>query len=197
MPGLHQLGPGPVITFQTWRENFTKRAVIDICRSVCPHQPQIKAESRRQGSTGRSRGGLRRPPVWSLWKRSSVCRTGLISACRVTAASPWAVHGWLSRCRGERGCCFPRWEDGSLPASWASVFFNRAPAPAPPAPRRPARADTLMMRRGTRPHALLLLLPVPDSRCYCIFIHGVCSFASSVAFLMGWAGEKRERENRL
>lgn len=61
-------------------------------------------------------------------------------------------------------------------------FFNRAPAPAP---CRPAQADTLMMRRGTRPNSLLLLLPVQSSCCYCIFIHCMCSFASSVAFLMG------------
>ncbi|KAM3599601.1 uncharacterized protein V6R79_008364 [Siganus canaliculatus] len=32
--------------------------MIDICRSVWPYQPQIKAESRRQGGTGRSWGGL-------------------------------------------------------------------------------------------------------------------------------------------
>lgn len=39
------------------------------------------------------------------------------------AASPLAAHGWLSHCRSEWGCCFPRWEDGSFPASWASFFF--------------------------------------------------------------------------
>lgn len=60
-------------------------------------------------------------------------------------------------------------------------FFNRAPAPAS---RRPAQADTLMIRRGTRPNSLLLLLPVLSSCCYCIFINRMCSSASSVAFLM-------------
>lgn len=63
---LHQLGPRPVITSQTWRENFTESAVIDICQSVCPYQPQIKAESRRQGGTGGSRGGLRHSRLMSV-----------------------------------------------------------------------------------------------------------------------------------
>ena len=68
-------------------------------------------------------------------------------------------------------------------------FFNRAPAPAP---RRPAQADTLMIRRGTRPNSLLLLLPLPvlSSRCYCIFINRVHSSTSPVAFLMGRVGKK-------
>lgn len=121
------------------------------------------------------------------------------------AASPLAAHGWLSHCRSEWGCCFPRWEDGSFPASWASfffsppLFFNRAPAMAP---RRPALADMLMMWRGTRPDPLLfllllcLVLPVLSSCCYCIFIRHMWSSALSVAFLMGRVGvQKKSRLN--
>lgn len=71
-------------------------------------------------------------------------------------------------------------------------FFNRAPAPAP---CRPARADTLTMRRGILPNSLLLLWPVLSSCCYCIFAHHMCSFVSSVAFWMGRAGKKCRLNN--
>lgn len=119
---------------KTCREKLTELAVIDICRCVCLHQAQIKAESRRQGSTGGSWGGLGRFPVWCLWKCSSVWRAGLISACQVTSASPplptWAAHGWLSRCQAEWASCFLflSWEHGSVQASLPSdIFFLMGP----------------------------------------------------------------------
>lgn len=69
---LHQLGPAHVITSQTWRENFTKCPVIDIFRSVCLHQPQIKEENRRRGRSSRSRWGLRCPRLMSVEELTGV-----------------------------------------------------------------------------------------------------------------------------
>lgn len=124
-------------------------AVIDICRSVCPNQPQIKAENRRQGSAGRSWGGLRHP-------RFDVCES--THQC-VELASSW--HGGsptphpeqrTADCLavGARGVVVIRGERMDLFRQAGLQFFNRAPAPAP---CRPAQANMLMIRKGTHPNS--------------------------------------------
>lgn len=139
---LHQLGPGPVITSQSCRENFTEHSVIDICRSVCPYQPQIKAESRRQGSTSRSSGGLlHHPPPFEVCESTHQC---------VEPASTW--HAGSPPPHPEQrtvdclavGACRVvvfRGERTGLFRQAGLGFFNRAP-------RRPAQADTPIMMIG-------------------------------------------------
>lgn len=170
----HQLGPGPVITSQTWRENFSECAVIDICRSVCPHQPQIKAENRRQDSTGRSRGGLRRSPFdvcesahqcgepASSWHGGSPRLT--LSSARLIVSPSERTGLLFSEVRGrisssKLGSCF-----------LIGLHLSTA--------RAATQANTPMIRREACLNSLLFLLPVRSSHRCCVFISSMCSSAS-------------------
>lgn len=180
-PSLHQLGPGPVITSQTWRENFTERhdRYLPIRLPVSTSNKSREQETRQHRQVvGRSAA-----PPFDVCESAHQCVEPASS--RHAGSPPPHPEQRTADCLavGASGVVVFRGERMDLFRQAGLRFFNRAPAPAP---RRSAQADTLMMRRGTRPNSLLLLLllPVLGSCCYCIFIHRMCSSVSSVAFLM-------------
>lgn len=81
---------------------------IDICRSVCPYQPQIKAENRRQGGAGGSWGGLRCSCLMSVKALISVEERPRLCAQGHRSLTPSSAHLIVSLLGARGGCCFPK-----------------------------------------------------------------------------------------
>lgn len=144
--------------------------MIDICRSVCPHQPQIKAENGRQDSMGRSWGGLQRSRLMSAkalisvekrlhpWHGRSPRLTP--SSARLIVSPSERAGLFFSKVRG-------RISSGKLGSCFLmGLHLSTAQAAA--------RATVLMIRREACLNSPLFLPAVRSSPGYCIFMSSVC-----------------------